>query len=94
MLSFRLPVNIESVFRAISQDGSIPKRLRTKEQASCVVWRVTKDWIEAKLAIVEVEMADLKEVFLPYMQNQLGHTLYRTLESGGFQQITDGFQGA
>ena len=92
MLSFRLPVNIDSVFRAISQDENIPKRLRTKEQAARVAWRITKDWIEAQLAIVEAEMADLKEVFLPYMQNQVGITLYQTLKHNDFKQITENYE--
>ena len=47
-----------------------------------------KDWIEAQLAIVEAEMVDIEEVFLPYALNELDQTLYEAIKAGGFKQIT------
>ena len=88
MLSFRLPVNINGVYQSLSRDSKVPKKLKTREQAARVAWRITKDWIEAQLAIVEAEMAEIQEVFLPYMQSETGETLYNALESGGFKQLT------
>jgi hypothetical protein len=88
ILSFRLPVNVDGVLKAMLHDKNVPKKLRNREQAARVAWRITKDWIEAQLAIVEAEMADIKEVFLPYVQDQTGQTLYKALESNGFKQLT------
>jgi len=76
---FRLPANTKGVFRALQSGRNIPRKLKTKEQAARVAWRILKDWVEAQLAIVEAEMADLTEVFLPYAQNQDGQTVYGTL---------------
>jgi len=42
-----------------------------------VAWRIIKDWIEAQLAIVEAEMVEMAEVFLPYAVTKSNKTLYQ-----------------
>jgi len=86
---FRLPANTQGVYKALQNNSKVPRRLKTKEQAARVAWRILKDWIEAQLAIVEAEMADLTEVFLPYAQNQSGQTVYETLKGNGFKLLTE-----
>lgn len=88
VIFFRMPANTDGVYRALCKDSKIPRKLKTRGQAANVAWRVLKDWIEAQLAIVEAEMADISEVFLPYAQAADGRTLYKTLEDGGFKGIT------
>lgn len=88
MVFFRLPANTEGVLRALKRDNNVPKKLKTKEQAARVAWRILKDWIEAQLAIVDAEMANVAEVFLPYAQGPDGRTLYESIESGGFKALT------
>ena len=88
MISFRLPSNIEKMYVYL-QNSDIPHRLRSREQASRVAWRIIKDWLRAQLAIIETEQAEMVEVFLPYAQNPAtGQTLYEQLEAGGFKQLT------
>lgn len=87
---FRLPANTNGVLRALKADRKVPKRLKTKEQAAKVAWRILKDWVEAQLAIVQAEMADLVEVFLPYAQQKDGRTLYRALSDGGMKLLAHG----
>ncbi len=53
-----------------------------------MAWRICKDWIEAQLAIVEAEMADMVEVFLPYAQTESGETVYEQLRGRGFPALT------
>lgn len=79
-ISFRLPANTTGVYRTL-QSKKIPKKFRTPEQAARVAWRILKDWIEAQLAIVEAEMADITEVFLPYAQNKDGRTVYELVNN-------------
>lgn len=88
VMAFRLPANIEGVYQALRRNQKVPNRLKTYEQASRVSWRILKDWIEAQFAIVEAEMVDMAEVFLPYAQNESGQTLYELIKSGGFKQLT------
>lgn len=89
-LSFRLPSNIEGIYKKLLDNSRVPTRLKTHEQATRVAWRILKDWVEAQLAIIEAEMADIKEVFLPYVQNPDGKTLYESLSENQFKLLTGG----
>ena len=84
LMSFRLPANIDKIFAVISRDKRITPKLRTREQASRVAWRIVKDWLEAQLAMIRAEMVTIEQVFLPYAQNSDGVTLYEVLEAGRF----------
>ena len=39
-------------------------------------WRIVKDWVEAQMAILESEMVQMDEIFLPYMIDNTGKTLF------------------
>ena len=86
---FRLPANTQGVYKSLCNNRKVPNRLKTQEQASRVAWRILRVWIEAQLAIVEAEMADLTEVFLPYAQNQAGKTVYETIKNDSFKLLTE-----
>jgi hypothetical protein len=87
-VSFRLPANLQGVFKTLSRNDKVPRRLKTKEQAARVAWRILKDWVEAQLAIVEAEQADLLEVFLPYAENSEGETVYQHAKRSKFLGLT------
>jgi hypothetical protein len=87
LMSFRLPANIDNVLRALCKDGKLPYRLRSKEQAGRVAWRVIKDWLEAQLAMIQAQLVTLEQVFLPYAQNASGETLYDSLAEGHFSGL-------
>ena len=72
MRGVRLPANIEAVQRVLIQQ----KVNCDKAQAARVAWRIVKDWVEAQMAILESEMVDMDEIFLPYMLNSSGDTVY------------------
>ena len=84
---FRLPLNIDGVFKALEEDN-LPPRFRSYEQASRVAWRIIKDWIEAQIALIRAGQADLVQVFLPYAQTKEGVTLYEVVKANGFKQLT------
>lgn len=90
LVFFRLPSNRSGVLRALRSDKKVPSRLKTEEQAARVAWRITKDWVEAQLAIVEAGMAEMSEVFLPYAQGSDGRTMFQAIKSNGLQQLTGG----
>ena len=48
-----------------------------RDQAERVAWRILKDWVAAQMAILESEMVQMDEVFLPYMVNDSGQTLFQ-----------------
>lgn len=52
-----------------------------REQAERVAWRIVKDWVEAQMAILESEMVQMDEIFLPYMVDNNGQTLFQAYRS-------------
>lgn len=78
---YSLPANYNGVLKAMEKSKSVSRSLCTKEQAIRVSWRILKDWIEAQMAIVEAELADMAEVFLPYAVTKNGNTLYTELKN-------------
>jgi hypothetical protein len=88
MMFFRLPAHLDGVYRALCKNNKVPKRSKSREQAAKVAWRILKDWIEAQLAIIDAEMAEMAEVFLPYAQGEAGKTLYSLMVDTGFPLLT------
>jgi hypothetical protein len=84
-LSFKLPCNWRAVAAIFKQPEHRSKlRLRrgstVDEQAVRTAWRIIKAWIEAQLALVEVNMTTIPQVFLPYAMMRDGRTLGEHVE--------------
>ncbi len=80
--AFRLPNNMDAVYRVMdrqAKQGKIPRKYVTRNQAARVGWRIIKDSIEARLAIVETEMVALEEELLAYMLMAPSQTLYELM---------------
>ncbi len=86
ILSFLLPAKIDAIHKLL-KESSIPKSLRTREQAARVAWRIIKDWVEAQVALVKADQVTMEEAFLPFLQDRNGKTLYSSLESSGFKNL-------
>lgn len=87
---FRLPCNVEGVFKSLCRAPKVPYRLQNREQARRVAWRIIKDWIEAQLAIVESQQAQITEVFLPYVLDETQRTLFERFTENHQKQLTAG----
>ena len=77
---FKLPANVAGVEKLLQEQrkkGKITPKLATREQAARVAWRILKDWLQAQLALVDVGLASIDEVFLPYLHLTGGKTLYQ-----------------
>lgn len=70
----RLPANVDAVHKVLTRQ----KIKCDREQAERVAWRIVKDWVEAQMAILESEMVQMDEIFLPYMVNNNGQTLFES----------------
>lgn len=68
----QLPANVDAVHAVLIRQ----KVKCDREQAERVAWRIVKDWVEAQMAILESEMVQMDEIFLPYMINASGQTLF------------------
>ncbi len=84
---FRLPCNVEGVYKSLCKAPKVPYRLQTKEQARRVAWRIIKDWVEAQLAIVESQQAEMTEVFLPYVIDEKNQTMFERFTASTQKQL-------
>jgi hypothetical protein len=79
VLPFRLPADVDGVYRIIADDWDVPRRLRTREQAQRIAWRVVKDWTEAQIALIQSGQASLAQLFLPHAVRPDGRTLFEVV---------------
>src|ERR1700751_1281754 len=45
LLTFGLSANAQRFFQQMVRDRRVPPKMRTKEQATRVAWRIVKDWL-------------------------------------------------
>ncbi len=89
-VAFKLPCNYDGVLSVMKKDKKVSNSLCTKAQALRVSWRILKNWIEAQMALVEINMVELPEVFLPYAVTKNGNTVYQEIKSGGMLGLKQG----
>ena len=63
------------------QSGSSRLSKNRKAHAIRVAWRIIHTWVKAQLALVDINMATIPQVFLPYAIMQDGRTLAEHAES-------------
>ena len=89
-LSFSLPVRVDAVYELMTRPRVMVTDARARrEQAYRTAWRIIKDWVEAQLALLETEMVDFEEVFMPYILSG-GETLYQALSEGRVKALPTG----
>lgn len=87
LMGYALPARSAGVLKAMQKDRKIPNSKCTEEQAQRVAWRIVKDWVEAQVAIVQAQLAEVDEVFLPYAITQGGDTVYEKLKGNGMLML-------
>jgi len=87
----KLPARVEqaqAVLKRQYESKEIKSHIGTKvysyEQAYRVAWRNILDWVQAQMALLEIGMAKMEELFLPYMLDKQGMTCYERMEQQGF----------
>lgn len=75
---FCLPANVKGV-KAVFEK----QKIKTQDgQAEKTAWRNVRNWIMAQMAIIEAGQVQMEEVFLPYLSDNQGRTLYQIYNSG------------
>ena len=77
MQVIRLPANVDAVHAVLKRQ----KVRCDREQAERAAWRIVKDWVEAQMAILESEMVQMDEIFLPYMVGNNGQTIFQIYQT-------------
>lgn len=97
---FSLPADWRRFQQLLTNQGVIKtsgrgnKRTAAEAEAYAyrVAWRCLRDWVLAQMALVETEMVDLPQVFLPYAVAADGRTLYELCSSGEMKLLGAGGQ--
>lgn len=89
-VTFSLPCRWEAILKTLEAKRTrTPSKVNLEQQAKRVAWRQILRWIQAQIALVETEMVDMQEVFLPYLQ--IGEqTLYNKYQENNFKMIEYG----
>ena len=82
----KLPVKVDECLEVLKREKKNgAKNIKpTREQAERVAWRILKDWVEAQMALLDIEMVRFEEIFLPYIEVQAGQTVFEVLQEKHF----------
>lgn len=75
---FSLPANVDGVRAVFAR-----QKLKTEGgQVERTAWRNLRDWVLAQMAIIEAGQVEVEQVFLPYLTDNQGRTLYEAYKAG------------
>lgn len=90
-LHIRMPARTESareLLRRQYEQGLIPrkegKKVYSETHAYRVAWRNILDWLEVQMALLDIGMVKIEEIFLPYVLTPSGTTVYEEIEGRHF----------
>ncbi len=87
-LPVKLPARVDkaqALLKRQYEEGLIKTRkVLDPEQAYRVAWRNILDWVVAQMALLDIEMAKIEEIFLPYMADPTGKTFFERMEETEF----------
>jgi len=91
-IAFRLPMKLRAMLnitnKLVKEKKLSQKYRNDMDKAMMIGWRIIKDWIDSQIALIEIEMCDIAEVFLPYAYNGT-NTLYDLFKENGFKLLGD-----
>jgi hypothetical protein len=77
--AFHVVVETERVLKVLQ--AQTERRYHTREQAERVAWRIIKDWLEAQMTLVQLQLIGLDQAMLGFMvvrpgDNRTAYELY------------------
>lgn len=87
-IGFMLPISVEKVKVVLKREQN--RRWDDEEYVYRVAWACMRDWVTAQMALIETEMAEPLQVFLPYVQRQDGKTLFEVVTENPQFLLGDG----
>jgi hypothetical protein len=77
---FRLPLRYKEAGQVLADQG-IRRADYDEDYVYRVAWRILRDWVDVQMALVELQMAKMEEIFLPYAIQKNGQTLFENIAS-------------
>lgn len=94
-IPFRLPAKVEAVRNILITErekgniGLSKKKAADINHARRVCWRIIKDWISSQISLIELDMAKIEEIFLPYALVGKNQTLFEKMEKSRFVALSE-----
>ncbi len=73
-VGFTLPISVDKVALVLIKEDN--RRASDPEYVYRVAWANMRDWVTAQMALIETEMVEPLQAFLPYAHDASGSTLY------------------
>lgn len=83
---FKLPMQWREAQKAMKDEGN--RRANDEDYCYRVAWRITRDWVDVQMALIDLRTAELQQIFLPYAVGKSGKSLYESfIENPGILLI-------
>lgn len=93
-LLFSMPARVQPVYDLLlsrrSDKGrwiSVEDAAKLRSKADRVAWRQLLRWVQAQLAMIDTGMVEASEVFLPYLDDGTGQTLFLRFKESEFKLL-------
>jgi hypothetical protein len=92
--AFRMPVRSAPIFKILNgrrkstHDRQV-NAAKDREQSERVAWRQLLRWTQAQMALLDCGMAAAAEVYLPYLIDHEGHTVYELFEESRYKALPE-----
>ena len=90
-LFFELPAKVDACFKVLWAEVKRPQpdtKKKIWQQAERTSWKIISDWVQVQLSMIQLEQAELLQVFLPYAWNpQTEKTYFQTIKDTGFKAL-------
>lgn len=58
------------------------------DQAERTAWKLAQDWVSVQMSMVQLQQAEVAEVFMPYIWDESQHqTLFQSIKAVGFKAL-------
>ena len=75
---------------SIQWGGKSGKKLKKRsdfdEQGRRTAWKTIRDWIEVQMSMIQLQQADFREVFMPYIWNGK-RTFFQAIKESNFKGL-------
>lgn len=90
-LFFELPAKVDACYKVLWAEVKRPNaetKKRISQQAERTAWKIISDWVQVQLSMIQLEQAELLQVFLPYVFDpKTETTFFNKIKESGYKAL-------